>query len=135
MKLNQDGQRRSAYDLLAYAEHTLDTLSRVWPELKNIDKKLGEALEIDAKYAVYMDRQSADIVGVRREEGRAIPDDFDFSALPGLSIELQQKLQKARPANLAQAMKVDGMTPSAASLLLAVIRKGELKGEVKVSMQ
>ncbi|KQV35926.1 MULTISPECIES: tRNA uridine-5-carboxymethylaminomethyl(34) synthesis enzyme MnmG [unclassified Rhizobium] len=135
MKLNQDGQRRTAYDLLAYAEHTLETLSRAWPELKGIDKKLGEALEIDAKYAVYMDRQSADIVGVRREESRSIPDDFDFSALPGLSIELQQKLQKARPTNLAQAMKVDGMTPSAASLLLAVIRKGELKGEVKVSMQ
>ena len=135
MKLNRDGQRRSAYDLLSYAEHSLETLSAAWPELKVIDKKLGEALEIEAKYAVYMDRQAADIIGVKREESRVIPDDFDFSALPGLSIELQQKLQKARPTNLAQAMKVDGMTPSAASLLLAVIRKAELSAEPKVFMQ
>lgn len=134
MRLNQDGQRRSAYELLSYAEHTLETLSCAWPELKDIKKKVGEALEIDAKYAVYMDRQSADIAGVKREESRAIPTDFDFSALPGLSIELQQKLQKARPVNLAQAMKVDGMTPSAASLLLAVMRKVDLAGEMKVSI-
>jgi tRNA uridine 5-carboxymethylaminomethyl modification enzyme len=126
LKINQDGQRRTAYELLSYAEHSLSTLSRVWPELNGMEGKLGQALEIDAKYAVYMDRQSADIVGMRREESRVIPTDFDFSALPGLSIELQQKLQKTRPLNLAQAMKVDGMTPSAASLLLAIIRKAEV---------
>ncbi len=137
MKLNMDGQRRTAYELLSYAEHSLESLSVAWPELKNIERRVGEALEIDAKYAVYMDRQSADIAGVKREEGRVIPSDFDFTALPGLSIELQQKLQKLRPVNLAQAMKVDGMTPSAASLLLAVIRKAEVisADEMKVSMQ
>ncbi|MDQ0318206.1 tRNA uridine 5-carboxymethylaminomethyl modification enzyme [Pararhizobium capsulatum DSM 1112] len=126
MKLNRDGQRRSAYELLSYAEHSVNTLTVAWSELGGIERKLAEALEIDAKYSVYMDRQLADIAGMRREENRAIPVDFDFTRLPGLSIELQQKLQKTRPINLAQAMKVDGMTPSAASLLLAVIRKAEV---------
>ena len=125
LKLNLDGQRRSAFELLSYAEHSIDSLSVVWPELKSLTGKLAEALEIDATYAVYMDRQSADIIGIQREEARSIPDDFDFHALSGLSNELKQKLVAAKPRNLAQAMKVDGITPSAISLILAFIRKTE----------
>ncbi|MCV9998206.1 tRNA uridine-5-carboxymethylaminomethyl(34) synthesis enzyme MnmG [Pararhizobium sp. YC-54] len=123
LKLNLDGQRRSAFELLSYADHSIQSLSAVWPELAAIDRKLAEALEIDATYAVYMDRQASDIAGVRSEEGRLIPDDFDFDSLSGLSNELKQKLRAAKPRNLAQAMKVDGITPSAISLILAHIRK------------
>lgn len=123
LKLNLDGQRRSAFELLSYADHSIQSLSAVWPELAAIDSKLAEALEIDATYAVYMDRQASDIAGVRSEEGRLIPDDFDFDSLSGLSNELKQKLKAAKPRNLAQAMKVDGITPSAISLILAHIRK------------
>lgn len=125
LKLNLDGQRRSAFELLSYAEHSIQSLSVVWPELGGIEPKLAEALEIDATYAVYMDRQAADIAGVQREESRTIPDDFDFQSLSGLSNELKQKLMAAGPRNLAQAMKVDGVTPSAISLILAHIRKGD----------
>lgn len=125
LKLNLDGQRRSAFELLSYAEHSIQSLSTVWPELAAIETKLAEALEIDATYAVYMDRQAADIAGIQREESRLIPDDFDFQSLSGLSNELKQKLIAAMPRNLAQAMKVDGITPSAISLILAHIRKGE----------
>lgn len=125
LRLNLDGQRRSAFELLSYAEHDIQSLSAVWPELSALDPKLAEALEIDATYAVYMDRQAADIAGVRREESRVIPDDFDFQSLSGLSNELKQKLVAAMPRNLAQAMKVDGITPSAISLILAHIRKSE----------
>jgi len=123
LKLNLDGQRRSAFELLSYAEHSIQSLSAVWPELAAMDSKLAEALEIDATYAVYMDRQAADIAGVLREESRVIPDAFDFDSLSGLSNELKLKLNAARPRNLAQAMKVDGITPSAISLILAYIRK------------
>ncbi len=125
LKLNLDGQRRSAFELLSYAEHSIQSLSVVWPELAGVVPKLAEALEIDATYAVYMDRQAADIAGVQREESRTIPDDFDFQSLSGLSNELKQKLMAAGPRNLAQAMKVDGVTPSAISLILAHIRKGD----------
>lgn len=125
LKLNLDGQRRSAFELLSYAEHSIQTLSTVWPELAAMETKLAEALEIDATYAVYMDRQAADIAGIQREESRLIPDEFDFQSLSGLSNELKQKLITAMPRNLAQAMKVDGITPSAISLILAHIRKTE----------
>jgi tRNA uridine 5-carboxymethylaminomethyl modification enzyme len=124
LKLNLDGQRRSAFELLSYADHSIQSLSDVWPALSGIDGKLAEALEIDATYSVYMDRQASDIASVRSEESRVIPDDFDFQVLSGLSNELKQKLKAAKPRNLAQAMKVDGITPSAISLILAHIRKG-----------
>jgi tRNA uridine 5-carboxymethylaminomethyl modification enzyme len=124
LKLNLDGQRRSAFELLSYADHSIQSLSAVWPELTAIGSKLAEALEIDATYAVYMDRQASDIASVRSEESRVIPDDFDFQSLSGLSNELKQKLRAAKPRNLAQAMKVDGITPSAISLILAHMRKG-----------
>ncbi|MGR6432726.1 tRNA uridine-5-carboxymethylaminomethyl(34) synthesis enzyme MnmG [Rhizobium sp. PAMB 3174] len=123
LKLNQDGHRRSAYELLSYPEQSIESLSQVWPELQGIRGKLREALEIEAAYAVYLQRQASDIADVRREESRQIPEDFDYSSLPGLSIELRQKLQAARPANIAQAVKVDGMTPAAVSLLIAWVRK------------
>jgi tRNA uridine 5-carboxymethylaminomethyl modification enzyme len=124
LKLNLDGQRRSAFELLSYADHSIQSLSAVWPELTSIDSRLAEALEIDATYAVYMDRQASDIASVRSEETRVIPEDFDFQSLSGLSNELKHKLRAAKPRNLAQAMKVDGITPSAISLILAHMRKG-----------
>jgi tRNA uridine 5-carboxymethylaminomethyl modification enzyme len=129
IKLNQDGTRRSAYELLAYPGQSLDVLRPLWPELSGIKRKTAEALETEALYAVYMKRQSADIQATQRDEARIIPADFEFTDLPGLSNELKVKLTKARPANLAQAANVDGMTPAALALLLALIRKDSLSIE------
>ncbi|OWV91086.1 tRNA uridine-5-carboxymethylaminomethyl(34) synthesis enzyme MnmG [Rhizobium sp. R693] len=126
LKLNQDGQRRSAYDLLSYPDFSLADLERIWPELEEIGGRVAEALEIEASYAVYMQRQSADIAQVKRDEDRVIPDDFNFNALSGLSNELKQKLRVARPFNVAQAAKIDGMTPAAISLLLVHLRRNAI---------
>ena len=123
LRLNQDGQRRSAYDLLSYPEIDLKALSAIWPGLAAIESRCRQALEIEASYAVYMDRQKADIATTRREEERLIPSDFRFDTLPGLSNELKQKLGRAKPANIAQAARIEGMTPAAVSLLLAHIRR------------
>lgn len=123
LRVNQDGQRRSAYDLLAYAEHDFSTLKRIWPDLGGFDRRVEEALEIEASYNVYMNRQAADIAEIRREEAKIIPVDLDFAMLSGLSNELKQKLKDARPANIAQAARLDGMTPAAISLLLVAIRR------------
>ncbi|OAP38877.1 tRNA uridine 5-carboxymethylaminomethyl modification protein [Sinorhizobium glycinis] len=125
LKLNQDGQRRSAFEILSYPDQTIERLKPLWPQLEAIDRRVTEALEIDASYAVYMERQAADIAGIRKEESATIPDGFDYSCLPGLSNELKQKLAQQRPRNLAQAMKVDGMTPAAISLLLSWLRRQE----------
>ncbi|MDR5010126.1 tRNA uridine-5-carboxymethylaminomethyl(34) synthesis enzyme MnmG [Agrobacterium tumefaciens] len=134
LKLNQDGQRRSVYEMLAYPDITMETLADRWPELRALNTKVAEVLEIEASYAVYMQRQSADIVDIKRDEDRKIPNDFDFQSLSGLSNELKQKLEKARPENIAQAARVDGMTPAAISLLLALLRKGSASGSEKLRM-
>jgi tRNA uridine 5-carboxymethylaminomethyl modification enzyme len=126
LKLNLDGQRRTAYELLAFPDFDLETLRPVWPELSAIDLKAGAALEIEANYAVYMDRQQADVAHIKRDEERFIPADFDFDRLSGLSNELKQKLAKARPYDVAQASRIDGMTPAAISLLLVHLRRGEV---------
>lgn len=124
LRINQDGVRRSAYDLLAYPDIDYERLSAIWPETLGIaSPRVRDAVEIEAGYAVYMNRQESDIAEARREEDRRIPAEFDFTALPGLSIELRQKLSSARPANLAQAARVDGMTPAALTLLLAHLKR------------
>ncbi|MFS8122896.1 tRNA uridine-5-carboxymethylaminomethyl(34) synthesis enzyme MnmG [Rhizobium sp. BR 250] len=134
LKLNQDGQRRSVYELLAYPDMTLEALTQHWPELAALDGKVAEVLQIEASYAVYMQRQSADIIDIKRDEDRKIPTDFDFQSLSGLSNELKQKLEKARPENIAQAARVDGMTPAAISLLLALLRKSSIARSEKLHM-
>lgn len=125
LRMNQDGQRRTAYEILAYPDQSLRSLAAIWPELGALPPKVGEALEIEASYAVYMNRQAADIYATHRDEARVIPQGFNFSALPGLSNELKQKLAVANPLNMAQASKVDGMTPAALALILALVRKEE----------
>lgn len=121
--INQDGRRRSALELLAYPDFDLTSLTKIWPELSELEPKIAEAVEIYATYAVYMDRQNADIAATKRDEERRIPPGFDFASLSGLSNELKQKLEKARPLNLAQAAQLDGMTPAAISLLIAYLNK------------
>jgi tRNA uridine 5-carboxymethylaminomethyl modification enzyme len=123
LQLNLDGQRRSAYELLSYPDFDTALLSGIWPQIKALSKPVAEAIEIEASYAVYMRRQATDIIEIRRDEDRLIPDEFDYSVLSGLSNELKQKLRKHRPFNVAQAAKIDGMTPAAISLLLVHLRK------------
>ena len=123
--LNHDGVRRSAYDLLAFPEVDLDRLAMVWPELHNIDTKTAELVSIEAQYAVYMERQAREAVSIRREESRSIPDGADYMALSGLSNELRDKLIKQRPATLAEAQRLEGMTPAALALVLMEIKRVE----------
>ncbi|RLP23765.1 tRNA uridine-5-carboxymethylaminomethyl(34) synthesis enzyme MnmG [Mesorhizobium sp. YM1C-6-2] len=125
LDLNQDGVRRSAYDLLATKDLTLVSLSALWPELGSIDAKTGERLETEAKYAVYLDRQSADAAQIRREEKRTIPNEIDFSAVPGLSNEIKQKLRSRKPRSLAEAQRIDGMTPAAIAIIVSHVRHAE----------
>jgi len=123
LRLNRDGRRRTAYELLALPCVTLDNLKAVWPEIGAISEAVAAQIETDARYAVYLDRQEASIAAFRRDEALAFPAGFDFAALPGLSIEIRQKLERHRPATLAQAARIDGVTPAALMLLLAHIKK------------
>jgi tRNA uridine 5-carboxymethylaminomethyl modification enzyme len=125
--VNADGQRRSAFDLLAYPDIGIADIKRLWPQVATIGTPILEQLSIDAQYAVYLDRQKADVAAMRRDEGVAIPAWVDYAAIPGLSAELRQKLASHRPATIAQAQAIEGMTPAAATLLLAIIRRGALR--------
>lgn len=119
--LNHDGKRRNAYDLLTYPGINLRRLTAIWPELASIHDSMVERLETDARYAVYLERQKADVAILKREEARLIPDALDFTLLPGLSNELKQKLAEQRPASIAGAAGVDGMTPAALAVILTAI--------------
>lgn len=123
VRLNQDGQRRSAYQLLSYPDMSMDIVVSLWPDVGALAPRIREALEIEAGYAVYMERQSSDIQSRRRDEVLTIPSEFSYAEISGLSNELRMKLDKARPSNLAQAALVDGMTPAAIALLGALVRK------------
>ena len=129
LEINQDGVRRSAYELLATKDASLASLASIWPELASVDAKTAERLETEAKYAVYLDRQSADAVQIRREEQRLIPTALDFSRVPGLSNEIKQKLRDRSPKSLAEAQRIDGMTPAALAIIVSHIRHSERQHE------
>lgn len=123
LHLNQDGIRRSAYDLLAFPDIDLDRIKRIWPELGKIDKRIADSLEIEAQYAVYLERQRADVAAMEREESLLIPQSIDFSSTSGLSNELKQKLKQRQPRSIAEAQRIDGMTPAALALIITQIRR------------
>jgi tRNA uridine 5-carboxymethylaminomethyl modification enzyme len=123
LEINRDGKRRTAFDLLAFPGVDLARLRAIWPELGALAPPIARQLEVDARYASYVTRQETDVAVLQREEGRKIPADFDYANISGLSNELVQKLSHARPATLAHASRLDGMTPSALLLLLAHVRR------------
>jgi tRNA uridine 5-carboxymethylaminomethyl modification enzyme len=120
-----DGVRRTALDLLSLTD--FPSLTRIWSQLADLAPEIVEQLEIDAQYAGYLDRQDADIVAFRRDEGRALPASLDYGAVVGLSNEVRQKLAAIRPATLGQASRIEGVTAAALTLVLAHV-KG-LKGK------
>jgi tRNA uridine 5-carboxymethylaminomethyl modification enzyme len=121
--LNKDGQRRSAFELLSHPHIGIAELIKIWPRFAEVPAKIAEQLEIDAKYEVYLSRQAADIAAYRRDEALELPEDLDYSQLPGLSIEIRQKLNSARPRTIGQAARMDGVTPAALTLLAAHLKR------------
>jgi tRNA uridine 5-carboxymethylaminomethyl modification enzyme len=118
IEVNRDGVRRSAFDLLSRAEVEVADISRIWPAFGELEPGIAEQIEIEATYAVYLDRQDADIVSFRKEEARLVPAGLDYAAISGLSSELRQKLELIRPRTIGQAGRIEGMTPAALTLLL-----------------
>ncbi|MGH6948021.1 MAG: tRNA uridine-5-carboxymethylaminomethyl(34) synthesis enzyme MnmG [Kiloniellales bacterium] len=123
--VRQDGQRRSAYDLLRYPGVDLARLAAVWPELGGISAAISALLESDAGYSGYLERQDAEIAAMRRDEDLRLPGELDYGALPGLSAEVRQLLSTARPVSLAAAARISGVTPAALAQLLRHVRRQE----------
>ena len=123
LALNKDGQRRSAFELLSHPNITIADLAKIWPRFGDLPPKIAEQVEIDAKYDVYLSRQAADIAAYRRDESLELPEGLDYSQLRGLSNEVRQKLNSARPRTIGQAARMDGITPAALTLLVAHLKR------------
>lgn len=123
IRVGQDGKRRTGMDVLAFPKVSLDSLHPLLTELRSVAPEIAIQVERDALYANYINRQENDLGALKRDEGLIIPADFAFSAIEGLSNELKQKLARSRPGNLAQAARIDGMTPAALALILAKLRQ------------
>ena len=121
--INQDGVRRNGIELLSFPGITFDLLKTVEPDLDAVASEIGVQLEKDALYANYIDRQNADAQALQRDEAKKIPADFDFSTMEGLSNELKSKLLSHRPKSIAQASKIEGITPAALMLILVKLRQ------------
>ncbi|MEK0085444.1 tRNA uridine-5-carboxymethylaminomethyl(34) synthesis enzyme MnmG [Benzoatithermus flavus] len=123
LRINQDGVRRTALELLSWPGVTMARLVAIWPELGTIRPDVVEQLEIEAAYRGYLRRQADDIAAFRREESLVLPPDLDFTALSGLSNELRQALARIRPTTLGNAARIPGMTPAALTLLYRYAKK------------
>ncbi|MBV1694863.1 MAG: tRNA uridine-5-carboxymethylaminomethyl(34) synthesis enzyme MnmG [Hyphomicrobiales bacterium] len=123
LDINQDGRRRSAFELLAYPGIDGARLAPLWPELGSIDPAVLAQIEVDARYAAYVERQAVDVAALERDSRVAIPADTDYAAISGLSTEVRQKLESRRPQTLAQAGRIDGITPAALMLVLSHVKR------------
>jgi tRNA uridine 5-carboxymethylaminomethyl modification enzyme len=127
IKVNEDGQRRSGFQLLSFPDVSFDQLCILDPSLFNVSCEISQQISKDALYSTYIKRQSDDVALLRKDEGELIPGAFDYACIEGLSNELKSKLIVARPENLAQAGRIEGMTPAALTLLLALLRRDRSK--------
>ncbi len=128
LRVNQDGTRRTGFDLLSFPDIAMTDLDPVWPELTDLAPAIRQQLEIDALYANYIDRQARDVEAMQRDAERVLPETLDYAAISGLSAELVQKLQRVKPRTLDQAGRIEGMTPAALTLILAHQRRAERAG-------
>ena len=117
--VNQDGVRRTAFEMLSRPDCPPERLVALWPELAGMPPRVMERLQTDAVYSVYLHRQTDDIAAFRRDEDAVLPGDLDFAALPGLSNEIKAKLATFRPRSLGQAARMEGVTPAALTILAA----------------
>ena len=123
VKVNMDGRRRTAFDLLRYPNIGWDDISQIWPALKDVDDAIKEQIEIDALYAGYMDRQEADILAFRKDEALVLPLDLDYATIGSLSNEVRQKLEAVQPKTLGAAARIPGVTPAAVTALLRHVKR------------
>jgi len=122
LNINKDGVRRNVHELLAYAEIDLACLARIWPQLNSLSDEIAQQLEIDATYSGYLNRQNADIAAFRKDEQLILPHRLHYGAIGGLSLEVKEKLEAARPVTLGQASRIEGVTPAALTALLCHVK-------------
>ncbi|CEJ83346.1 Glucose-inhibited division protein A [Hyphomicrobium sp. GJ21] len=127
LTVNRDGRRRTAFELLSFPDISFEHLMPIWPELGSLAPQIAAQLGVDARYAAYLRRQDEDVAQLKRDEAVSIPVDFDYAAIPSLSAEVRQKLVQHRPGTIAQAGRIEGVTPAALLTLLARVKAGRAR--------
>ena len=125
IKIAKDGVNRSANEILARDGVNFSTLRSIWGDIPKYSKKIEEQLEINAHYSGYLEKQEADIIAFRKDESLVIPDNIDYSKMSGLSNEVKSKFKLIKPKTLGQALRIDGITPAAAYILLSYVKKSK----------
>ena len=127
IKIAKDGVKRTAFEILSREGVTFKSLRSIWNKIPKASKEEEEQIEISAHYSGYLDKQEADILAFRKDEGLLIPNDIDYNKLSGLSNEVKSKFKLIRPKTLGQALRIDGITPAAVYILLSHVKKGSKK--------
>ena len=122
IEVNRDGVQRSLYEVLSRPDLSYADMARAFPEIARSEPRIAELVETDAKYDVSLKRQAADLSRLREAEQQVIPSDFDYEGLPGLSNEVKQRLTIVRPSTVAHAGRIEGVTPAAATIIVAALR-------------
>ncbi len=127
LPIKKDGRKRNALDLLTFPDISAEQLMKIWPEIGTLSLDVLAQLERDALYAHYVRRQMQEAERLKREQEKPIPSNFDYTAIPGLSNELREKLTTTRPETLGQASRIEGMTHAALTLLLLALEKVRMR--------
>ena len=127
IKISKDGVKRTGIEVLGLKDITIDQLRKIWVDIPQYDKYIDEQVEIDAHYSGYLKRQTHDIEAFKKDESIMIPDDINYESFSGLSKEIKSKLSQIKPKTLGQALRIDGVTPAAAIILLGYIKKSRYK--------
>ena len=127
IKITMDGVKRNGIEVLSQNGVNLAKLRSIWDNIPQFDDNIDAQIEIDAHYSRYLERQKKDIEAFKKDEGISIPDDIRYDNFSGLSNEIKSKLKLIKPKTLGQALRIDGVTPAAAIILLAFIKKSRYK--------
>ena len=133
IKIAKDGVKRSAFEILSREEVNLSKLRLIWNEIPKFSIKEEEQIEISAHYSGYLEKQEAEILAFRKDENLIIPKNIDYSKLSGLSNEVKSKFRLIRPKTIGQALRIDGITPAAAYILLSYVKKGNKKFKISIN--
>tara|TARA_B100001540_G_scaffold241579_1_gene216371 strand:- start:228 stop:2102 length:1875 start_codon:yes stop_codon:yes gene_type:complete len=123
IKINLDGKKRSAFELLSFKNISFGDIAKIWPETKKIEKDVIEQIEIESQYTGYLDRQREDISDFKKEESLILPTELDYNSVGSLSNEIIEKLSAAQPPTLGAASRISGVTPAAIIALLRFVKK------------
>lgn len=121
--INQDGTKRSLYELLAYNNIDMKLVQKIAPELTSLPENIANVLEIEAKYDVYLMRQQHEKDIIEQEQKLNIPTELDIDTIAGLSNEIKAKLAKHKPRTIYEAKHIEAMTPAALAVLIANIQR------------